>query len=204
MIQPLSQVPQAGATYLRTGLGLGCPDLESNTSQKAQIWRQEPEPKRRIASFQQVSFPPLDCILVCLPRGVRTWWLGVFSVTAPYPRGKTVKKQSTWRSLSTGTAAKFPSNVLRQQMCAQATIPGFRLTLVTGEPGVSHPAATPGGGGMGRTLVAEAGTLTAPETWSPEKALKRILRFHNSTNPQFQGPRSQRSRILCLWNSGAP
>lgn len=35
-------------------------------------------------------------------------------------------------------------------MRAQAAIPGFRLTLVTGEPDVSQPAAAPGGWGDGK------------------------------------------------------
>ena len=67
-----------------------------------------------------MTFMSLDCILLCLPRGVKTWWLGIFSVIALYPPGKKVIGQRPQGGQSPGGAAQVSSNVLRQQERAQA------------------------------------------------------------------------------------
>lgn len=64
-----------------------------------------------------------------------------------------------------GRATEFPSNVLRRQVRAQAAAPGFCLTPVTGEPGMSHPATPPGAGNGHWSLRLEYGSQFHPRDW---------------------------------------
>lgn len=90
-------------------------------------------------------------------------------------------------------------------MRAQAAIPGFCLTLVTGEPGVSHPAATPRGVGRweGHWLLRlEHCSEFCSRNLEPRDCFKKdsaFPRFHESTIP-----RASKSEVPRFCASGIP